>query len=176
MMKSGDRRAKEAVYEQSFDELKVIARRLLSREYQSECSPTELVNEAYLRKLREGKFQANDRYHFFAIAARAMRSVLVELARERLATKRNNGIKPASIDKIVVAAESYDPAELIALHKHLESLRKLDPAAADVFELRFFLGYTLEETAEILSTEVFRVRENWDFARVWLRDRIAKHS
>jgi len=172
LMKRGDRRAREAVYEQSYDELKAIARRLLRREQQEAISPTELVNEAFVRKLKEGKFTAQNRGHFYAIATRAMRAVLVEQARQRLAAKRNHGRAPEPLEGLPVPAVEQDPLELLALEEQMEELESLDARAAEVFGLRFFLGYTLEETAGILGQDAHRVREDWEYAKAWLRDRV----
>ena len=183
-MSSGDSAAAGQAYEEAYQELRQIAGRLVRREQGFHIAATELVNETYLRHLRRGTIQVENRQHFYSIAARAMRNVLIDLARERLASKRGNGGHLLPLENAGhVAALASTPEEMISLDSHLAELEKLDPDAAQIFSLRYFLGYTGTETAELLSGEPMKVRKDWEYAKAWLRDRInqdlihsAKHS
>jgi len=170
-MTRGDKRAESKAYEIAHQELYRIASRLVSGEYQANVKPTELINETYLRQLSRLKAPVRNRNEFFAIAARAMRHVLVDLARERNAQFRGNGVRPVSLeDAHEIRAIVSSPEEMLSLNTHLNRLEKLDPKAFEVFSLRYFLGHTGEAVAELLSRDPHDVRQDWEYAKVWLRD------
>ncbi len=172
-MRLGDSDAAGQAYEEAYQELRQIAARLVRRELDQHIVATELVNETYLRHLRRGTIQVENRQHFYSIAARAMRNVLIDLARERLAAKRGNGGHILPLENAGhVAALASTPEEMFSLDAHLVQLEKLDPIAAQIFSMRYFLGYTGIETAELLSTDPMKVRKDWEYAKAWLRDRI----
>lgn len=129
---------------------------------------TALVNEAYLRLVPQRGRGWEDRAHFFAVAARLMRQILVEHARARQAGKRGGEVAARlPLDE----ALEFSPArsrELIQLDNALESLEQLDPQQARVVELRFFGGLTVEETAEVLGISQRTVKRDWRVARLWL--------
>ena len=128
---------------------------------------TALVNEAYLRLVPPKETGWRDRAHFFGVAARLMREILVEHARARHAGKRGGKIEKFSLDQ----ALEFSPArsrELIELDDALECLGRLDPQQARVVELRFFGGLTVEETAEALGVSPRTVKRDWAVARAWL--------
>ncbi|MCC6537406.1 MAG: sigma-70 family RNA polymerase sigma factor [Bryobacterales bacterium] len=174
-MRQGDRAAEQKAYEQAYQELRAIARKLVRREYGEHVGATELVNETYLRHLRRGTAVVKDRQHFYSIAARAMRNVLIDLARERKAARRGGselagGAVTMPIDVAEeMAALGSTPEEMLALDAHLERLQQLDPRAARVFELRFFLGHTAAEAAALLAISEAAVRNDWEHAKAWLR-------
>lgn len=153
-----------------YNELRRLAARHLDREGRAHTlQPTALVNEAYLRLMR-GPDVVNDRQHFFALAAQAMRRVLVDHARQRRSQKRGGGAERVTL-QLVPGVEAYD-VDMIALDEALSTLQQLDERAAKVVELRFFGGHTDKEVCEILGENLSAVRRDWDFARSWLKARL----
>lgn len=151
-----------------YAELRRIAARYLRRERPGQTlQPTALVHEAYLRLLKDQDLSVQNRAHFLAIAARSMREILVEHARARHALKRGAHRQQVTLDE-GVAAEGPREVELIALDEALERLALLDPAHAQIVELRFFGGLTNEETAEALGVSPATVKRGWAVARAWL--------
>jgi RNA polymerase sigma factor (TIGR02999 family) len=157
-----------------YDELKRLARRYMARERAGQTlQATALVNEAYLR-LRKDKVQFwQNRAHFCAIAAHAMREILVERARARKATKRGGSRVRVSFENAVVASEGAS-IDILALHESLDRLLELDPQLARIVEFRFFGGLTVEETAEILDSSPATIKRNWSMAKAWLRKEMEK--
>lgn len=130
--------------------------------------PTALVNEVFLRLLDGREVAWQNRTHFFALAARMMRRILVDHARARLAEKRGGGAVPLLLEA------SFDPAPmsdraLLALDDALAALKRMDSRQCRIVELRYFAGLTLEETAELLGVSVATVKREWTMARAWLR-------
>src|SRR5690606_33422863 len=137
-------------------------------------SATALVHEAYLRLNERDQLTPGDRRHFFAIAAQAMRRVLIDYARTRNRAKRGGGEAPEPLDEqraVFLTDEAAD--ELISLDVALEGLAQANPRAARVVEQRFFAGLTLEETADVLDVSLRTVQRDWLLARAWLRKEIA---
>ena len=164
----GDSDALAALATVVHQELREIARRLLANERRDgRWRPTELVQESYLRLLDWRAVQWQNRAHFFATAARMMRRVLVDGARARRAIKRGQGIDPVPLDGIDVAASAPN-VDLIALEAALECLSAVNERASRVIELRFFGGFSVEETAEALGVSVRTVINDWNTARAWL--------
>lgn len=157
-------------------ELREMARRILAGERRDGCwRPTELVQESYLRLLDWRAVQWQNRAHFYATVARMMRRVLVDAARTRLAAKRGQGIEPVPLDEIDVAAS--DPnVDLVALEEALDALAADNPRAGQVVELRFFGGFSVEETAEALGVSVRTVNYDWNIARAWLYRRLSHEA
>lgn len=152
-----------------YAELKRLARRFMAGEQSNQTlQPTALVNEAYLR-LMNGPESIADRNHFFALAAQAMRRVLIDCARQRRAARRGSGAVHLNIDDQPVSSEAKSTVEVMVLDSALESLAKLDPQAAQVVELRFFGGYTDREVCSILGENFAAVRRHWEFGRAWLK-------
>jgi len=136
-------------------------------------SPTELINEAWVTRLHKGQWSIRDRGEFFAIAARAMRLILVDLARRRLARKRGDGAAVIPLDLWTeTAGNSATPEQIVAIHEILGKLAAADPAAATVFELKYYLGFTVEEIADHLSLTARQVRHRLDKAEDWLKKRL----
>jgi RNA polymerase sigma factor (TIGR02999 family) len=133
--------------------------------------PTALVNEMYMKLFHGGApLTVNNRSHFFALAASQMRRILVDYARSGSADKR----KGIHVEFDEIFHGTGDPnRDLVALDDALKELKEIDPEASQVIELRFFGGYTHEETATIMGKSVARVRRDWEFARAWLYDRTA---
>lgn len=151
-----------------YEEMKGIARRLLAQERGGHTlQSTALVHETYLRLLANNQIQWSGRAHFFGAAARAMRRILVDHARQRFAAKRGAGAQHEQIEPELAIALEPD-LNVIALDQALDELAALDPARAKVVELRYFAGLTIEETAAILGISDSAVNRDWAFARAWL--------
>jgi RNA polymerase sigma factor (TIGR02999 family) len=150
------------------DELRRIARRYMAGERPDHVlQATALVNEVYLRLIDIRQVQWQDRAHFFAMAARLMRRVLVDFARAQKNQKRGGALQRVTFDQnLPVAADS--PEDLIALDDALRALTKHYERKGQVVELRFFGGLSVEETAEVLGISQETVMRDWKFAKTWL--------
>ena len=164
---AGDAAALQAAYAAMYTELKQVARRQLRRR-SGPMETTVLVHETYL-KLTGGKVPPlNDRNHLLALAATAMREVLVDHVRNVQAQKRGGGLAPVTLTDDIAAAPGMDLADLLAVDQALKSLEQLDPRAAKVVELHCFGGYDIAEIAGILEIADYTVRRDWRKARAFL--------
>ncbi len=165
---AGNREAPDRLFELVYDELRRIAHRQLGRERADHTlGTTALVHEAYLKLVDQTRARLVDRTHFFAIAARAMRRILVDYARQHRALKRGGAGSRVSLgDVSLVAAERADT--LVALDEALSRLAELDERLSRVIECRFFGGLTEQETAEALGVTARTVRRDWVKAKGWL--------
>lgn len=150
-----------------YDELRIIAGAAMRREHDGHTwQPTELVHEAFSRLLGQQRVTWQNRRHFFAVAAQAMRRLLVDHARARRQQKRDGG------DRVTLTAGVGEAAatsvDLIALNDALDQLAALEPRQARVVELRYFAGFSIEETAETLDVAVITVKRDWAVARAFL--------
>lgn len=160
----------DALVEQTYAELHRLAERYVRREKHKSVQATDLIHEAYLRLARDGPPAYKDRAHFVAIAAIAMRRLLVERARTRAAAKRGGHQLRVTLDDALLAGGHEAPAvELLALDRALDALARLDPHHARIVELRYFGGLSVEETADALGISPATVKRHWTFARAWLR-------
>lgn len=163
-VRNGDGAAIELVLSLVYDDLREIARKQLRREYQSRTlEPTALVHEAYLKLVR-GTVDASDRSHFLALAARAMRQVLIDHARRRKAAKREDGWKAVTLTD-VGSEGGLDADELLALN---DALEHLEPRQRQIVECRFFAGMDDGEIAAVLGVTDRTVRREWTKARAHL--------
>lgn len=152
-----------------YDELKKIAHRQMRRERAGHTlNTTALVHEAYVALTGQASLEPKNRLHFFAIAARLMRNILVDRARERGAAKRGGGLVKTSLEDREIAVEER-AGELIALDQALDRLAAFDERLARVVEYRFFGGMTLAETAELLGVTSMTVTRDWQKAKAWLQ-------
>lgn len=173
---AGDRRALDRLVPLVYAELRRIASRRLRGEGPAETlQTTSLVNEAYLRLVDGSRVPIQSRSHFFAVAAQAMRYILVDRARERSAQKRSGGVQHASLDEVGTGigpaaawAEGDHAERVIAVHSALEKLGEVDPRMVSVVELRFFVGLTLEEVAETLAISPAAAWREWSAAKAFL--------
>jgi RNA polymerase sigma-70 factor, ECF subfamily len=176
--KEGDDGALERLLPMVYAELRTIAARHLRSERSGHTlQPTALVNEAYLRLRGLGDVPWHDRAHFFAIASRIMRRVLVDHARANLAQKRGAGSTMVQLGEGLhegVAAPAMDAAELIDLDRALDQLAAEEPRLSRLIELRFFGGLTIEEIAPLLGCAPRTAKRDWSFARAWLLQRLRK--
>ena len=163
----GDQTALEALIPLIYRELRERAHRYMGRERPGHTlQTTALINEAYLR-LVGSPVAWESRNHFFAIAARMMRRILVDHARTRRSLKRGGEGRPVSLDEEHLAGGQPD-RDLVSLDDSLDALATLDPRKVRVVELRFFGGLSVEETAEVLKVSPQTVLRDWKLAKVWL--------
>ncbi len=151
---------------------RIAARQLRNERVGHTLQPTALVHEAYLRLVRGPEVNWQNRAHFFRIAARAMRQVLVDAARRRSAERRGGGWRRVTLSPGIVSDEAADH-DVLALHDALERLGELDSSLEQLIELRFFSGLTLEETADTLGVSRRKAAKDWAAARLWLRKELA---
>ena len=170
---AGDEGALSALMPLVHLELRRLARQHMRHERHGHTlQATALVNEAYLRLLEVKQLQWQDRDHFFAVAARLMRRILVDSARARSAHKRGDGERPASLDEAASAARS--PAvDLLVVDEALRTLEAVDPRKAQVVELRVFMGLSVEETALALGVSAETVKRDWRLAKAWIARELA---
>lgn len=168
---AGDIGARDYFVDAVYQQLRRIAAHVLSNERRGPTlQTTALVNEALLRLFGDTVPTAEDRRHFLNVAARQMRRILIDRAREHNAEKRK-GLKVSLDDAGQIP--SGRSAELVALDDALNALAEVDPRAADVVEKKYFGGYTDEETAEVIGISLAQVRRDWVYARTWLHDYMA---
>lgn len=173
-MSHGSPEAGELVYPRVYAELKGIAQsRLRSERDGHTLSATALVHEAYLKLVRQSDVDWQNRGHFYAIAARAMRRVLLDYAIARKAEKRGRGAPMVTLGH-ETAGESTRIEEVIAVDEALTRLAALDERQAQVVELRFFGGLTLEEIAKALDVSLASVNRDWRMARAYLTGELAE--
>jgi RNA polymerase sigma factor (TIGR02999 family) len=137
--------------------------------------PTALINEAFLRLINYKEMNWQNRAHFFAVAAQAMRRILVDHARRQRAKKRGDAAITLSLDEALALIEERD-VDLVALDDALNSLAVIDPRKSRIVELRFFSGLTVEETAEVLGVSTDTIRRHWNSAKAWLRREIGRNA
>lgn len=158
-----------------YNELRSLARGVLQRQGRgSRDQPTSLVHKAYLRLLGS-EVEWNDRNHFFAVAARAMRFVLADEARRQLSKKRGEA-EPLALDVTLLEVAdplAHRPEEVLAVHQALEKLAKIQPRHEKLVELRYFAGLSVKEAAEVLAVTSRTVVRDWKTVRTWLHGELA---
>ena len=165
--RAGDQNALQALVPLIYNELHDLAHHYLRGERSGHTlQTTALVHEAYLRLMRQGPFQTQNREHFIAIAARLMRQILVDYARSYRAAKRGADCRVELNEDL--EQSQRQAADVIALDDALTDLAKLDAQQARIVELRFFGGLTVEETAALLGVSVATVGRDWCMAKAWL--------
>jgi len=170
---SGEESALEELVPLVYKELRRMAGNYLRRErHELTLQPTALINEVFLRLIDQHEIKWQSRAHFFGIAARLMRRILVDRVRLRQAVKRGGVHYSLSLSKADrIAGQSS--VDLLALNLALHKLDELDPQQGRIVELRFFGGLTIEESAEVLSVSHATVERQWKMARAWLRCELA---
>lgn len=164
----GDRLALERLTGLVYEELRRLAHRQMAGQGRDHTlQTTALVNEAYLRLASQPKPNFTNRAHFLAVAAKAMRQILVDHARAGLRQKRGAGSVPVDLDEAALLS-SEPTREILEVNEALEKLAALDARKADVVELTYFGGLKQEEIAEALNVSVVTVRRDWTFSRAWL--------
>jgi RNA polymerase sigma-70 factor, ECF subfamily len=166
--------ARDELFAVVYADLKRIAASQLRRERnEATLGATALVHEAWLRLDGASSLGSGGRKHFFAIAAQAMRRILVDQARRRRSLKRSS-YAAVTLDDNAPNAESSASEEVIAVHEALERLSTLDARQAQLVEFRYFAGFTIEETADLLSISVATAKRDWAHARAWLHRELSK--
>ncbi len=171
--RTGDEQARTELVSLVYDELRVVASRLMRRERNDHTlSPTAVVHEAVIRLLGEAVFdRAADRSFLFASAARAMREVLIDHARRRGADRRGGGRQRVPLDAVVDYFEAQG-LDVVSVHEALDRLAELDGRQAQVMTLRYFGGMTVPEVAKALGVAVVTVERDWRLARAWLASQL----
>lgn len=166
---AGDPRAAAQLLPLIYEDLRQLAaRRLAGEGREHTMQPTALVHEAWLKVAGDDQRTWQGRQHFLAAAAEAMRRILVDRARRRLAAKRGAGAERLDIDEVDIPAPAEDD-QLLAINDALTRLAAIDPRKAEVVNLRYFAGFSFEETAEVLGIAVPTAKQWWAYARAWLR-------
>lgn len=172
-LKTGDRDAMHGVIPLVYEELKKLARSHLRREAGAvPLETTALVHEAFLKLAGSRHPSYENRAHFYGIASRLMRQVLVDTARAKAAEKRGAGQEVALAD-VPDSGPQSNPRPLLAMDDALQQLEKTDPLKAQLIEMRYFVGMTAEETSMALSKPVHMVRRELRLAQAWLRKEMA---
>ena len=168
----GDARALERLAPVVYDELHRLARRYMRGERPGHSlQTTALVNEAYMRLVGYERIEWQNRAHFFAVSAQLMRRILVEHAR-RHNLKRGGGVPHVSLDEAALVGGDR-AADLVALDDAMNTLAELDPRKAQVVEMRFFGGLSVDETADVLKVSAATVMRDWSTAKAWLYRELA---
>lgn len=174
--RAGDAEALPQLFQTVYDELyRMAARELGHRRVPTTLSSTALVNEAYVKLVDGARASWNDRNHFFAVAATAMRQILVDHARRKLAEKRGAGAHHVTVDETRLGTD-HPLIELLSLDEALTGLERLNPRLSRVVELRYFGGLTVEETADVLGVTERTVKRDWRKGRAFLFDAITNES
>jgi RNA polymerase sigma factor (TIGR02999 family) len=170
----GDLEARNALIPLVYDELRRVARRHLWHQRPDHTlQSAALVNEAYLRLVRQEPPQWQNRAHFFGVAAQMMRHILVDYARNRQAAKRGGGARPLTLDTQFALAPRPE-IDLVALDDALTKLASMDPQQGRLVELRFFGGLSIEETATVMGISPATAKREWATARAWLQRALKK--
>jgi len=173
-LSGGDRAAESRLVPLVYAELRRLAARYMRQERRDHTlQPTALVHEAYLKLIEQRRVDWQSRAHFYCVAARLMRRILVDHAREVKASKRAGSRYRVPLEPEVAATEEK-PGELLAIDQALDRLLKHNPRQAQIVELRFFGGCSEEEIAHMLAISVRTVKRDWSVARAWLYAELSK--
>ena len=174
--RSGDRLALDALMPMVYDELRRLAHYYLQRERSDHTlQSTALVHEAYMRMLGQKLPDWQNRAHFFGVAARLMRQILVEYARGHQAAKRGGDACKVTLDEGSLVPQKTD-VDVILLDDALQDLAKLDEQQSRIVELRFFAGLSIDDTSEVLGISPATVAREWTTARIWLHREISRRT
>lgn len=169
----GDSTALDRLITLVYDELHRLAHRHMRHERVGHLLQTSaLINEAYVRLVDQPELNLENRAHFFGVAARLMRQILVDEARKRNSAKRGGGAIQVSLTEATSVAHEQ-AANVVALDDALKSLERIDVRQGQIVELRFFGGLSIDETAEVLKVSPGTVMRDWTFARAWLRNEMS---
>jgi RNA polymerase sigma factor (TIGR02999 family) len=174
--RGGDEVAQDRLFKMVYADLRRLAHRYMANERPGQTlQTTALVHEAYLRLVDINQVQWQDRAHFFAVAARVMRRILVDSARARGYQKRGENAEQVELNEALLVTNRPGP-DLVALDDALTALADLDPRKSQVVELRFFGGLTTEEVSEVLGVSTDTILRDWKTAKVWLLREIRQQS
>jgi RNA polymerase sigma-70 factor (ECF subfamily) len=171
---NGDQAALNELMPMVYQELRQMAKRYMGRQNPGHTlQTTALIHEAYLKLVDQRETRWQNRAHFFGVAAKAMRHILVDYARARQATKRGGEARVVSFDEAATAFEGRT-AELVALDDALSALAAFDQRKSQIVEMRYFGGLTVDETAQVLNVSPETVARDWRLARTWLMRELAR--
>lgn len=176
---ASDRASAEELFPHVYNELRMMARRYLSRERPGHTlQPTALVHEAYIKLVDQSKVDWQGRTHFFAVGARVMRNLLIDHARAKGRVKRGGDLRKVTLAEGLtpLGNRELDAEGLLTLNDGLDRLAELDPRQAQVVELRFFGGLTVPEAALILGVSERTVEGDWAHARAWLKRELSRRE
>lgn len=169
----GDEAAADRVFPLVYGELRRLAASAFRRERQGHLlQPTALVHEAFLRLVVQQRARVESRAHFLALAAKAMRRILVDHSRRRLSAKRGGGAHPVTLLDVPGGGDGGLSPDVLDLHRALDELAVINDRQARLIELRYFGGLTMEEAAEVLDVSLATVERDWTAGRLWLRRRL----
>ena len=173
---NGDQRALEKLTPLVYEELRRLAKRYLRQERPGHTlQSTALVHEAYLKLVGQHDVRWQNRAHFLGIAARLIRRILVDYARNRYAQKRGAEAPKLSLDEALAVSEGRD-LDLVSLDEALQALAEFDERQSRIVELRFFAGLSIDEAAELLRVSPATIKREWTAARAWLFREMTRHS
>ncbi|HVF46108.1 MAG TPA: sigma-70 family RNA polymerase sigma factor [Pyrinomonadaceae bacterium] len=171
----GETAPADEVFPLLYDELRKRAHSFLRRERPGHTlQTTALINETYLKLREQRNIDWESRAHFFAICATLMRRILVDYAKTRQRAKRGGGIVHLPIEALAIAGEEPAGIDLLALDDALSKLSELDPEQSRIVELRYFSGFSIEDTAAVLGISPSSVKREWRAAKAWLRHELDK--
>jgi RNA polymerase sigma factor (TIGR02999 family) len=171
---NGDQQAQDQLFRAVYNELHGQAAGYLRHERPGlSLQTTDLIHEAYLRLIDQQHVEWHDRLHFFAIAAKVMRRILVDHGRSRQAAKRGGSDIRLPLEEAMVILPGPD-LDFVALDEALNKLAEIDPQQSQVVELRFFSGLSVEETAKVMSVSERTVKRDWHVAKAWLRRELSR--
>ena len=166
---NGNDAARDELMPLIYSELRQVAEKYLNQERPGHTlQPTALVHEAYIRLVEQTHPEWKSRAHFFAVASQVMRQVLVDHARSKSAAKRGSGCVTLTFDE-AIALPQTSQVDVVALDDALSSLSSMDPRQAQIVDLRFFGGLSIEDTAQVLGISPATVNREWSTARMWLQ-------
>jgi len=167
-VRAGDDAAAERLFELVYAELRQVAAQKMARESAGHTlQPTALVHEAWLRLGADAQPHWQNRAHFFAAAAEAMRRILVDRARRKHAQRRGAGVEHVELDGLQIAGP-VDDDQLLALNEALDRLAAVDPPKAELVKLRYFVGLTTEQAAKVMNVSEPTAKRWWAYAKAWL--------
>jgi RNA polymerase sigma-70 factor (ECF subfamily) len=174
--REGDEAARDELMTLVYQELHRLAHHYMKRESPGHTLQTSaLVNEAYVRLIDQNNVQWQNRAHFYGIAAKMMRRILVDYARNRRYAKRGGGAQKVSLNEALIVSDERSE-EVVGVHEALERLAAFDPRKSQIVELRFFGGLSIEETADVLDVSPGTVMRDWTLAKAWLRRDMSNNS
>jgi RNA polymerase sigma factor, TIGR02999 family len=172
--KSGNESALEEVLPAIYNELRHIARRYRAREhFEHTLQTTEIIHEAYLKLIDQSGTEWQDRNHFFAVASRVMRNLLVDYARAKNYQKRGSGAEKISLEDVALFTREPDE-KILALDEALKKLAEFDERKSRIVELRYFGGLSTAETGEVLGISEITVKREWLKAKAWLYHELSR--
>ena len=170
----GDEQARDALVPLLYDELRRVARRnLRSQQRDHTLQSTALVHEVFLRLVNQESVRWDDRIHFFAVASHLMRRIIVDQARRRNAAKRGGNAVTLLLDDQIAPAKQR-ALDVVALDDALHELSKISPQLSRIVEMRFFAGFSIEESAQAMGVSPATVKRDWAVARAWLYRELAR--